>query len=528
MISFGNRAVLALFATAAVAGSAGAQQQAAKECALVSGSLDKSSVAMEIAVQNAQKAGTPADAQKLLSSAVKMATTNKDASAPARAWALGRALSLWMSQPDIGYTAARGKLGFTANTDAVADLPTLIDSSFTVVEQAMPECEANTAAWRAQKSWLKMVNDAIELSNAGKTDTAVTLAKRSLVLYRKAPYAYMVLGQIAARSNDVAGALNYWDQTVQMAQDTIYNDVRRSTLLNIAQASADAADSATVAATKATLYGKARDAYNALLADQGAKEFQQSAQQGLARLALAQGDTAALKATYKDQLANPSAYDYNALMQAAVTAANSEQVGDAIKLFEAAYQKNPQHRDVLYNLALLHIKAEQFEQANPIIQKLVTVDPSNGDDYRLYAFSYAGIAKRLNARARDLGKRANATKVAKVKKALIDSATVVGDSIPKITDLAVRYNNTADTLPVQVQFTEFNTIGSPIKLGGHITNKGKAEKTYAFVVEFVDVNGNVVDTQTANVGPVAPGAAGNFSLSTKAPNVVAFRYKPLQ
>ena len=44
-------------------------------------------------------------------------------------------------------------------------------------------------------------------------------------------------------------------------------------------------------------------------------------------------------------------------MQAAVTAARAQQVNDAIKLFEAASALNPYHRDVLYNLALMHYQA---------------------------------------------------------------------------------------------------------------------------------------------------------------------------
>lgn len=524
MNPFGNRAALALAATAAMAASVAAQQPA-KQCEIDEGKFGKAILALQVA----QSAATPAQAQKQLASVVKMVTENKDASANVPAnWFLGRALVLWMSQPDIGTTANRGKLGYTTNPEGTVDLPTAIDSAFTVVETAQPECESNTAVWRAQKGWLNMVNAAIEQANTGSADSATALANRSLVLYRKAPYAYMVLGQLASKKGDVNAALENWDKTVQLSADTIYNDVRRQTLLNIGSTAADAADTATVAAQKTALFDRAKAAYTTLAADQGAGSLADQARAGIARIAMAQGDTVAIRATYKDQLANPTAFDYNALMNAGVNAARAEQSNDAISLFSAAYAKNPAHRDVLYNLALMYIKTNQYAKALPLIDALVKIDPSNGENYRLYAFTYAGIQKGLNQRSRDVGKRANAAKSPKLKRALIDSARVLGDSIPKVTDLAVRYNMLADTLPVQVQFNQFDNKSGAVTLGGRITNKGKADKTYTVVVEFVDGSGNVVDTQTATVGPVAPNAAASFDVKSTATNVTAFRYKPLQ
>ena len=79
---------------------------------------------------------------------------------------LGKTLVMWMSQPNVPTLTTRGNLGFTQNPQQQVDLVYAIDTAFAAVEKAMPECVSQTSAWRAQKGWVTMINDAISQLNA--------------------------------------------------------------------------------------------------------------------------------------------------------------------------------------------------------------------------------------------------------------------------------------------------------------------------------------------------------------------------
>jgi hypothetical protein len=52
-------------------------------------------------------------------------------------------------------------------------------------------------------------------------------------------------------------------------------------------------------------------------------------------------------------------------------------------------------------------------------------------------------------------------------------------------------------------------------------------KTYTVKLEFLDKNGNAVDTQTQTVGPLSPGDRKPLRFETTKSGVVGFRYAPL-
>jgi len=524
MTAFVKKALLPLALTAAIAVPAFAQ----KECEINEGKPNEIGRAM-LALQVAQSANSPDAIQKQLKSAV--ATIEKadtKANPVGKSFVLGKTLVMWMMQPDVPASPKRGALGFTTNPDANIDLVAAVDSNFTVVETSLPpSCASQTAPWRQQKSWVTMVNSAIDQVNNDKLDSAETTANRSLVLFRGAPYGYMVLGKVAQKRNHTAEALKYFRQTVDASKDTTYGDVRRSTLADMGNLATVAAENAQ-GADKQNYLQTAKQAFEELAKDPGKTgQFADAAQQGLARLAQASGDTAAIKATYQDALANPGAFSYQQLMNKAVLAANANQSNDALKLFEAAYKVNPYHRDVLANLAILNIRQEQFASALDYVKRLVDVDPSNGENYRLFTFAYAGIQKRLMAANRDYGKKANASTNAAKKKALIDSARFSGDSIKAITDLALKYNVMADSLPVKVSFTEFTPNEEKVTIGGSIMNNTDATKSYTMKVDFLDKDGKVVTSQQASVGPVNGKQSGRFSMSVTGKGIVAFKYAPV-
>jgi hypothetical protein len=140
----------------------------------------------------------------------------------------------------------------------------------------------------------------------------------------------------------------------------------------------------------------------------------------------------------------------------------------------------------------------------------------------------------VEAKAKEYGTKANASRAATVQKAYIDSAAktqpvlkALADSSKGLIDSALKYNDLMQKLPAKVSFTEFTPTEASVTLGGTITNNSDAEKSFTVKFEFVDKTGAVAASQTVNVGPVPAHQSAAFKTTAAAPSVVAFRYAPL-
>jgi hypothetical protein len=168
---------------------------------------------------------------------------------------------------------------------------------------------------------------------------------------------------------------------------------------------------------------------------------------------------------------------------------------------------------------------KQGKEMLPIVTKLASIDPSNPDNISLFAYAY----NRLN--------EAFADSVAKAQKAAPKPAKPAPGArptpappAPKNTwvDSVAKYMKISDDMPHRVIMTEFNRFADKAQLRGEIENKGKAARTYEIEIEFLDVDGNVVDKQTAKVASVEPNKAGTFSFDIAKPKVAAWRYAPIK
>ena len=525
MLATVKNALLPVMLSAAITAVAGAQQKA-KECEVDEGK--PSEVARAVFSLQVAQTAKPEDAAKNLRSAIgSLEKADKSKNPVGQSFELGKTYVMWLAQPNMPVVTTRGAVGFTQNATQPLDLVVAIDSAFGVVEKAMPECVGQTNAWRAQKGWVTMINSAIAQLNAEHADSAELLAKRSLVLNPNAPYGYMVLGNLAQKKSQPRQAIDYFKQTVEKSgTDTTYGDLKRQTLLAAANLAADAAESAT-GPEKAAYLSDAKWGYETLAQDAKAGNFADAARSGLARLASASGDTAAVRATYAQQLANPSAYGFQQLLNAGVTAARTKQVADATTFFEAAYKKNPYHRDVLYNLAIMYLNGDKYSKVVPVVRELVAVDPSNGENYRLFTIAYANEQKGFNEKIKSYNALAKKAKLPKSIKAYEDSARFYFDSAKAVADSALKYNNIAEAFPVKLTFNEFSSQEDKSTLGGSIMNNTGQSQTYTVKVDFLDVTGKVVTSQTATVGPVAAGSSGRFTVTGTGAGIAAFRYAPL-
>jgi hypothetical protein len=525
-------AALLVVAASALGAQAGAQAAASAPPACdaaqpSSGNSARANLSLQLALKD-QKAN-PASAAKNLAATVKLLDNNEKGDEANKAYVLGAALAMWMNQPNVGFAPKRSTVGFASNPEATIDLPGAVDSLFKIVEASKPGCSYYTSYWRGgQQVFLDLVNGAIAALNAEKLDSAQYYATQAHKLYSGSPYPAMVLGNIANKKNSNADALKYWKMSADAAgSDTAYRDVERQVLGNIASVYLNSArDASTAKPAQVEAAKQAAATYTRLISIPGTKgSYLYGGRQNLQTALLIAGDTAALVKSYQDLVANPTAYEYQDLLNSAVSAARANRAADAAKLFEGVLQTNPYSRDALFNLAVEYLTLGQNEKVGPIVQRLVVVDPGNPENYLLAARAYVDLAK--NAKKGTPG------------------AAAYNDS-------TVQWYNKGSKLPVDVTFSEFTPTEKQIDIAGTVldrrdkaaagdestttsakTSKAKVAakpaasfpaKPITLKFEALDKSGAVLGTQSVTTEALQAGKSATFKVSVPAANAIAYRY----
>jgi tetratricopeptide (TPR) repeat protein len=266
-------------------------------------------------------------------------------------------------------------------------------------------------------------------------------------------------------------------------------------MLSIGQLYAAQADNAE-GAKKQELAKQAAEAYQAYLKDYPGDA---GAQSGLARAQLLAGDSASANKIYSEMLAAPDKYSDMQLFEAGVNAARAERAKEAALLFEAGLKKNPYYRDGLFNLAVTYLSSNQVDKLPPLLDRLISVDPNNPENYRVFVNYYQDKSK--------------AEKTPANKKMLNDSV--------------LKYYKLFSEPTAKVTFNLFSHDGAKHTLAGTIENLSPAAKTYTLKVDFLDKTGNPLITQEATVGSVDPKGSKPFRITVEKEGVVAFKYAPV-
>src|SRR5829696_3368061 len=410
------------------------------------GSGLRANLSLQLALKD-QQAKNSANAAKNLAATVKALEAPAKGEELNRAYMLGSALSLWLNQPGVGYTPKRSVVGFSSNPEGTIDLIATIDSAFKVVEASKPGCSYYTAYWRGgQQAYLDMVNNAIAALNADKLDSATYYATMANRLYSGSPYGAMVLGNIANKRNNNDEAIKHWQlAATSAAEDTVYRDVQRQVLGNIASVyMTTARDDKAAKPARVEAAKKAVEAYNQLLAVPGTQgSTAATARQNMQQALLLTGDTTAVTKSYAEMLSNPSAFSSHDLLTSAVAAVRANKNDDAAKLFENVLVVNPYSRDALFNLAVTHLNMGQNEKVPPLVTRLVAVDPGNPENYFLAARAYVEIAKTRKGTA----------------------ATAA------VNDTTVSWFTRSQKLPVEVTFTEFTPSEKQLDIAGNVLDR---------------------------------------------------------
>ena len=434
---------------------------------------------------------------------------DRDKNLPGQAFTLGQAMALLLTESSAPVMGTRADFGFATDREQSADLYVLADSIFTVVETLAPQCATQVGAWRQGTPWVGTMNKALTALSEGRLDTADALARRALILDRNAPYAYVVLGGVARQRLANASAADkarfyaesrqHLGRALEIAQnDTSYSDVVRSSHYELGElVAASIADAP--AAERAIRAREAAEHFKQYAALAESDLQRADALQKMGEVFEAVNDTASIRAIYGGVTNNPAAYGERSMLTAGILATRFGAPAEAAALYNAVLTSNPYHRDALRNLSLTLVKLNDFAGLLPITTRLTALDPNNPENWVFHAYAYAGMSEQATNAA--------------LRRAYSDSST--------------KYDRMATEMPLKVNFTEFSPGEAEARLRGIIENLGTTPQTYNLTVEMLDRSGNVVATETVQVGPVPAKGSGEFTVTGKAAAIAGFRYKPL-
>lgn len=501
-------ALLALTVAATTAGAqaagargqrqtAAAPQQNAPKCDIQSGGSAPVMAGYE-ALARFNGESNESEKPKHLAAAVKQVSSplEKPDAELARQWVLGQALVAWTLIPSHPTVGTRASFGYTTDPQGSIDILYAADTLFDAIEAKVPDCAESIDTMR-RLPYVTTANKAVELFNAGNTDSAAVLGERAMRIYPNGAPTYHLLGNIAVKKQDYPKAIELLSRAAELAAgDTSLKDIRVGSLQSAALLLSNQAQTAEGAERQA-LASKAAGFYRELIQLQPENAEMQT---GLAQVLALTGDSTALGGIYAGMLAQPDQYTSFQLLDAGVGAINAGRSQDAVSLVELAVQRNPYYRDGLFALTYAYSATQQYDKMRSAVQRLIEVDPSNPDNYNLLRDAYTGTISTLSD--------------TKAKKAYTDSL--------------VRASTNAQKMPVRVSFGDFQQPAAGQRvLNGKVENLGSAAASYTIKFEFLDAAGNVVMTKDETVADVGPQQSKTFAVSAEGQNIVAFRYAPL-
>lgn len=456
--------------------------------------------------------GKPEDKLKQVTQAVTLLTKEPEklaANAAGRNWLLGRAYVALAAVPGNEGAVSRASVGIATSPEGTIDLVAAADTAFDALEAAMPGCRDQTEEYR-RGVYAKLVNEAVNIYNQQKVDSAGALATRALSIYDGYPLSYIaynILGNVQQSKDDISGAVgSFQKMAALMKGDTALVDERKNVMVNVGQLLIAQGENLEGDAKKA----KMQEASTYLQAFLAEFPGDAKAQGALARAQIASGDAAAAERVFGEMIAGPDKYSDTQLFEAGVNAARAERPKEASQLFMAGLKKNPYSRDGLFNLSVTLQNMEQWDEMRDPLTRLIAIDPENPDNYRLWATYYQGRAKG----AKDAAAKKPAT-------------SPEAKAYAAINDSLLKYFERMQKAPVKVGFNLWAHDGTKHTLAGSVENLTEGEKSYTLKFEFLNAAGNVVTSKEAVVEGVASKTAKSFRLEVDGEGIVAFRYAPL-
>ncbi len=360
------------------------------------------------------------------------------------------------------------------------------DSSFSKVEGMVPACAEDIEYYR-HSTWVTRVNQGIELMQMIDYDGALVELKAANAIWAGSNVARFYIGKIHGDYAEMDSAITYLKQVVDMGTAD----------------SANIDNYETAVSDVAALFHMEQMWDSSIVWHRRLEEIRPGdadALFGLAEAFAENGMADSAFAIYDNILSNPAGMNSLDLFNAGVRMFNADEFERAAQAFNAGLDKNPFHRDALYNLCNTYLavggddtrpqaeRDDAVNQMSEIADRLIAVDPQNRDPLRLKA-----AALQMSGNEGDMAN-------------LMD----------RIDGFAYE---------VSVDISRPSGSGT-YELHGRVTNlEDGASATYPDITfEFLDESGNVVGTDTVTGGTLDAGGSERFSLFAAGDLVVAWRY----
>lgn len=423
---------------------------------------------------------------------------------------------IWLHRDGVTPTMSIADLNLGRDRNTQVDLVGQADSLLTFIETTMPACAAETQRWRQSKPWNDRIAAAYRLLGSDDLDSAEYYVREAARLDRQSPFLFNAKGQLALKRGQHEQALAYLDTAITLTDsDTTLVDTRRQMRAQYASILQEWGGGLEDTTARNAAMGRAARLFLALAHEtpDNVEETPVFVSVGL-DLAMLVQDSALAKEGLEPLLTNPEAYPDLALLIGAEVSRVSGNTENAITLYRETIKKNPNARDANYFLAYLLLDSNRSEEAFPMLETLLRIDPSNGDNYLLKSIAVrnrvAPAQERRNAE-RDPARRQTMLRE-------IRALTAEADS------LAARES----TMQHKLQVIGFERRAEGAKLNGTIENRSTAAKTYTVEMSFLDLAGEVLETLTVTTESIAPGETGGFEVLGTKPGIVAWSYKALQ
>lgn len=408
---------------------------------------------------------------------------------------------LWLHQDNAKDRMTAYEMGLGRDRTAQIDLVGAADSLLSLVEAEGAACEAETDRWRQSKPWSTRIGHAYRLLEANNLDSAEYYAKEAYRLDRRSPFIYNAFAQIAARRNDGATMRENLEKAIERADlDTALIETARQLRTQYATSLQEAALAETDPAKRKEMLLTAGRTFLMVGQSDPAGLDGPAYISAALDIAMVAQDQEFLGEIINPMLEDPIPYPDLALLLGAETSRMLNKKDDAITLYKAALEKNPNIRDANYFLAFLYLDANQAAAATPLLDKLVEVDPSNPDNLMMRTMAMRQVAEA----ERDVARR----------RELIRQVTAL-----EAQEAAMQHRLT---------ITRFERRAEGALFRAEIENRSRAAKTYTLEVQFLDLEGNVVETLSATSESAAAGATVAVEITATKPGIVAYRYTPLR
>ncbi|MDZ7632245.1 MAG: hypothetical protein U5K74_13095 [Gemmatimonadaceae bacterium] len=435
---------------------------------------------------------------------------------PSRNFLLGQVLLVWLDTPGTGMVENRGKLGYTADPAGTQDIAAALDTAFTAIRTAKPECSDSLKLY-TNGLWGQLINKAVNFTNSQQLDSAEFYARSSLRFDSKQFYAYNIMSNIALVKDDTTAMIEWFSKTIDVTSgtaDTNAIKVRDNMLTNLAALYSNGAASASGAA-KDEMTANAVATYKKYLAYYP-NDLQTKLR--IMRLSGTQLDSASATTFVDEVLAGAAGVSDAQLADAGNELTQNKLYVPGLRLFEAALKKNPNSRDALYNSAVALNNLERFDEIRPYFVKLREVDPNNPGIYTLARNIQSARKLAVQTRA-NKGVRPRAGQTIMLNPAQQAQIRVFNDSL-------VYYTTLIQNMTPTVDVRSFSQTPDGAKLGAVVqVPPDKPAAAFSLVVDFLDASGATVATQTVATKQIAQGGFETVSAEGKGANIVAFRYR---